>query len=101
MKFTSQLFLVGLILISTAPFGLAQETNSSAQPPMTEEQKAMQARMQEYTTVNEHHDFLKSLAGTWKTKAKFWMDPKAPPEESEGTSEGKMIMDGHFLEQSF
>ena len=76
-------------------------TTQVAQPVMTEEQKAMQARMQEYMTVNEHHDFLKSLAGSWKTKCTFWMDPKGAPMESDGTSEARMIMDGHFLEQSF
>ncbi len=68
---------------------------------MTPEQKEMQARMEEYGTPNENHELLKSMAGNWKTHAQFWMDPQAPAEESDGTSEAKMIMEGRFLEQSF
>jgi hypothetical protein len=68
---------------------------------MSEEQKAMMERMKEFSTVNEHHDLLKSLVGTWKTTVKFWMDPAGQPEESEGTSEAKMIMGGRFVEQAY
>ncbi len=69
--------------------------------PMNEEQKALQARMQEYSTPNANHELLKSLAGTWKTNVKFWMDPSGEPQESDGMSDGKMIMGGRFLEQTF
>ena len=68
---------------------------------MTPEQKEMQSRMKEYSTVNEHHDVLKSLEGKWITHVKFWMDPKGPAQESDGTSEAKMILSGHVLEQTF
>lgn len=72
-----------------------------AAPEMTEEQKVTMEHMKEFSTINEHHDLLKSLAGTWKTNVKFWMDPAGKPEESEGTSESKIIMGGRFVEQSF
>ena len=68
---------------------------------MTEEQKAMQARMQEYMTPNENHEVLKLLVGIWKAHVTFWMDPKGEGMESDGTSEAKIIMDGRFLEESF
>ena len=81
---------------------LSAEAAAPAKPiEMTEEQKAMQARMQEYSTINEHHAFLKSLEGKWGTHVKFWMDPKGPAEESDGISDAKVILDGHFLEQNF
>ena len=43
--------------------------------PMDDAQKAMQGRMMEYMTPNANHDVLKSLAGSWKSNVKFWMDP--------------------------
>ena len=68
---------------------------------MTEEQKAMQARMQEFMTPNANHEVLKSLAGSWKASVQFWMDSKGEPQVSDGTSEAKIIMNGRFLEQTF
>ena len=45
-----------------------------AAPEMTEEQKVTMGHMKEFSTVNENHDLLKSLAGTWKTNVKFWRE---------------------------
>ena len=70
-------------------------------PEMTAEQKEMQARMQAYSTPNANHEVLKALEGNWKSHVQFWMDPKAPAQESDGTAEAKMIMNGRFLEQHF
>ena len=94
------LFVVGMFFLSSGLKSFAAEMAKEA-PAMTEEQKAMQARMQEYSTPNVNHEVLKSLEGNWKTHVKFWMDPKAPAQESEGTAISKMIMDDHFLEQNY
>ncbi len=75
--------------------------DSMPKSEVNDEQKAMMEHMKEYSMVNEHHDFLKSLEGTWKTSVKFWMDPAGQPEVSEGTSVAKVIMGGRFLEQTF
>ena len=96
-----KMLILGVVLFTGATILLAEEMKATEAPAMTEEQKAMQARMQEFTTVNENHKALEALVGSWKTNVKFWMDPKGAPEESEGTSEGKMIMGGRFLEQTF
>ena len=117
-KIVLKVFVVGLLLLFGASAGFAEDMRATvaAAPAgemdhaamkgmdpstMTEEQKAMQARMQEYTTPNANHEVLKSFVGSWKANVKMWMDPKATPEESEGTSEAKMIMGGRFLEQTF
>ena len=100
-KSVLKMLVVSVFLLTGAVAVFAGETAPTAQGEMTEEQKALQARMQEYTTPNAHHEFLKSLAGSWKTSVKFWMDPKSEPQESEGTSEASMIMGGRFLEQKF
>jgi hypothetical protein len=47
------------------------------------------------------HQLLAGLAGTWKTKTRTWMEPGKPHMEFEGTSEQKMILDGHYLQQVF
>lgn len=89
------------LFVAVAATGFAEDAVPTAQTEMTPEQKEIQARMMEYTTVNEHHEALKTLEGSWNTKVKFWMDPAGAPEESEGKSEAKMIMGGRFLEQTF
>ena len=102
MKRTAlKIVVLSVFLLMGAAAGFAEGMAPAAQGEMTEEQKAIQARMQEYATPNANHEFLNSLAGTWKANVKFWMDPKSEPIESEGTSEAKMIMGGRFLEQTF
>ncbi len=49
-------------------------------------------------TPGEHHRHLDSMAGSWNTKFKLWMDPSQPPMESAGTAEAKWILDGRYLE---
>jgi hypothetical protein len=44
---------------------------------------------------------LASLAGSWTTKAKEWMEPGKPATESEGTAEIKTLMDGRFIYQEY
>lgn len=100
-KIVFKMLVVGVFLLTGAPVSFAGEMAPAAPEEMTEEQKALQARMQEYSTPNEHHEFLKSLAGSWQANVKFWMDPKGEAQESEGTSEAGMILGGRFLEQKF
>jgi len=67
---------------------------------MTEEQKKMQELMKEYSTPNANHELLKSIAGNWKVHVELLMDPRGP-QEFDGKSQSRMIMDGRFLEQTF
>ncbi len=103
------LVIAGLVMSSRMVFADDKVVSSTtttttnvtqAAAVMTPEQQAMMARMKEYMTINEKHELLKSMVGTWKTNAKFWM-PGAPAEESTGMSENRLILDGHFLEQDF
>jgi hypothetical protein len=52
-------------------------------------------------TPGEPHKQLASLAGSWTTKTKEWMEPDKPPMESAGTCDFKMLLDGRFLQQEF
>lgn len=49
-----------------------------------------QAMMEAYAklaTPGEPHKLFASLAGSWTTKTKSWMEPGKPPMESTGTAE--------------
>jgi hypothetical protein len=69
-----------------------------------EKQMDPQAMMEAYAklaTPGEPHKQLASLAGSWTTKTKEWMEPGKPPTESTGTAEMKTLLDGRFLQQEF
>ncbi len=99
MKRLLKVFITFGLLIAVMPLAFAADM--SAQPAVTEEQKAMQGRMQEYMTPNKNHALLQSLEGTWKAEVQFWMDPKGEAQVTQGMSESKMIMNGRFLEQKY
>ncbi|MGH7232735.1 MAG: DUF1579 domain-containing protein [Nitrospiraceae bacterium] len=67
-----------------------------------EGQMDMQAMMETYkklATPGEPHKSLASMAGSWNTKTKSWMEPNKPPMESTGSCEQKMLLGGRFLQQ--
>lgn len=69
---------------------------------MGDEAAPMDAEMQKFMEMaapGEHHAHLAKLAGTWTYKSKMWMDPAAPPVESDGKTENTMILGGRFLSQ--
>jgi hypothetical protein len=67
-------------------------------------QMDMQAMMDTYkqlATPGEPHKLFASLAGSWTTTTKEWMEPGKPPTESTGSAEIKMLLDGRFLQQEY
>jgi hypothetical protein len=99
--------VLGLFIISTSAMADVKKTTSSTTTTTTVTQaaaapdSAMMERMKEYMTLNENHELLKSFAGVWKTESKMWMAPNTQPETSQGTSDNRMILNGHYLEQNF
>lgn len=64
----------------------------------------MQAMMEAYKklgTPGTPHKKLASMAGSWSTRTKSFMEPGKPPLESIGTCDQKMILGGRFLKQEF
>ena len=85
---------IGLCVVLSVSVAMAKEK----QP----DQMDMQAMMDTYKKLaipGEPHKQLASLAGSWTTKTKEWMDPSKPPMESTGTCEEKVLLDGRFLQQ--
>jgi hypothetical protein len=87
-------FLLFLILPAIT---LADDKAAPAAPGQDEATKAWIA----YGTPGEAHKALAGLSGSWDVKNKFWMAPGAPPMESTGKSEIKMILGGRYLEQHY
>lgn len=69
-----------------------------------EKQMDSQATMEMYQKLampGEPHKLFASLAGSWTTRTKSWMEPDTPPMESTGSAEMKMLLNGRFLQQEF
>lgn len=76
------------------------EAAKPAAPGAPSQEEAM-AAWTAYMTPGKEHEALAKAVGSWTTKTKSWMEPGAPPEETDGTSEMKMILGGRYLEQTF
>lgn len=95
MRFTSITLTCLCMVMITAPV-LAKDKKPS--------QMDMQAMMDTYkklATPGEPHKLFASLAGSWTTTTKEWMEPGKPPTESTGSAEMKMLLDGRFLQQDY
>lgn len=68
----------------------------AAQEFTPEQQKAMDAYMK-LMAPGENHEFLKNLAGEWRVTTTIWMSPGAPPDVSEGTITGELVLGGRFV----
>jgi hypothetical protein len=73
--------------------------DKKAEKPM--DQQAMMELWKKLGTPGEPHKLFASLAGSWTTATKEWMEPGKPPTESTGTAEMKMLLDGRFLYQEY
>jgi len=51
-----------------------------------------------YTKPGDGHKVLSDLTGRWNFTMKWWNAPNTKAEESKGTSTGKMILGGRFLQ---
>jgi hypothetical protein len=65
------------------------------------DEKAMMELWQKASQPGEPHKLFATLAGSWTTQTKEWMEPGKPPTESTGTAEMKMLLDGRFLYQEY
>ena len=75
MRFT-HLAVTGLCMALTVSMAMAKDKK-------TEKQMDPQAMMEAYAklaTPGEQHKQLASLAGSWTTKTKEWMEPGKPPD---------------------
>jgi len=74
MRFTFITLTCLFMILTTVP-GLAKEKNSEMQMDM----QAMMEMYQKLATPGEPHKLFASLAGSWTTHMKEWMEPGKPP----------------------
>lgn len=96
MRMVSLITATLCTLLTVSP-GLAKEKKHDK--PMDKE--AMMELWKQLGTPGEPHKLFASIAGSYTTHAKEWMEPGKPPVESDGTSESKMLLDGRFLYQEY
>jgi len=96
MRFIS-LAVTALSIILTVSPVLAKEKKGEK----SMDQQAMMELWKKLATPGEPHKLLASMAGSWTTTTKEWMEPGKPPTESTGTAEMKMLLDGRFLYQEY
>ena len=82
------------------PSALADD-KSAAKPAAAMSQDEMMKAWMAFATPGAPHKALEMTAGSWDVKTKMWMAPGAPPQETAGTSENKMILGGRYLEQRY
>jgi hypothetical protein len=87
------------IILLVATLAFAQEQGKT--PPSQEDMMKMMAMYEKLAAPGPQHAELAKLAGDWNVVSKMWMDPKQPPMETKGTSSGKMILGGRFLQTEF
>ena len=92
-----QLTLTGVCMVLVASVAVAKD--KTAEKPM--DPQAMMEIYAKLAKPGEPHKQFASLAGSWTTKTKEWMEPNKPPMESTGSAEMKMLLDGRFLQQEF
>lgn len=96
MRFT-HFTVTGLCLVLTVSVAMAKDKK----PAKEMDPQAMMELYQKLATPGEPHKLFASLAGSWTTTTKEWMEPGKPPTESTGTADLKMLLDGRFLYQEF
>ena len=104
MKSSSKLVAGGVALLALALListqGLSQE-KGAAQPPGEDKMAEMMAQWAKVNAKGPEHEHFEKMVGTWDTVTRMWMAPGAPPMESKGQTEFRLILDGRFVEQVY
>ena len=96
MRLTTFAAITLCTLLTVSP-ALAKEKKH--EKPM--DPQAMMELWKKLAQPGEPHKLFASLAGSWTTQTKEWMEPGKPPTESTGTAEMKTLLDGRFLYQEY
>jgi len=95
MRVVSFVLTILCLMLTVSPV-LANEKKAKQMDP-----QAMMELWKQAATPGEPHKLFATLAGSWTTTTKEWMEPGKPPMESAGTVDMKMLLDGRFLYQEF
>lgn len=88
------------VTLVTAGVIAAAQVSAQEQEGMPN-QDALMAAYAAAAAPGPQHEAMASMAGKYEAKVKSWMDPTAPPIESTGSAEFKMILGGRYLVQHY
>lgn len=92
-------FLIGTLACLCVMFSVSAAPAKEKKHDKQMDQQAMMELWKKMAMPGEPHKLFASLAGSWTTSSKEWMEPGKPPTESSGTAELRMLLDGRFLYQ--
>jgi hypothetical protein len=79
----------------------ADKAAPAAAPAMTKEQKAMMDAMQRAGEVRAEHKQLDYFVGDWSATTSMFMNPKAPPEKSDGKTHTESLFGGRYVQMHY
>jgi hypothetical protein len=97
------LLVVGL-LVSTQVLSQGKEKPTKKEAggqPSEKEMAEMMAKWKQLNALGPQHKELAKSVGRWDTLTRIWMAPNAPPTESKGKSECRLIYGGRYLVSDF
>jgi hypothetical protein len=65
------------------------------------QEQDFQKILEKYGTPGPEHKYMEQLVGTWKVKAKFWLQPGAEPMVSEGMATRKWTLGKRYLAEGY
>ncbi|MCE5232818.1 MAG: DUF1579 domain-containing protein [Mizugakiibacter sp.] len=89
--------VAGCIALALSATALADDKTKTP-PPINAEQQAMADAYQRMGEVRAEHKRLAYFVGNWQARMTTWMDPKAPPQTSEGKSSSEAVFDGRYIQ---
>lgn len=81
--------------------GVCSAADDAKQPAMSKEQTAMMDAMQRAGEVRAEHKQLGYFVGDWDVTTSMFMDPKAPPQKSEGKAHIESLFGGRYIRTKF
>jgi hypothetical protein len=93
MKKFAAISIVMALAVSAAFASVPQQSQQ-------DQQKAMEAYMK-LAATNENHAHLAKFAGEWNISTTAWMQPGAPPQKSQGSSQVAVLLGGRFIKMNF
>lgn len=75
--------------------------NIAAQDNQSMSQEEMMKKWMAHATPGKYHQLMAKKTGNWTAKTKMWQAPGQPPQESEASMVGEMILGGRYLKNTF
>ena len=79
----------------------AKDSKAAPEPQMSKEQKATMEAYARMGEVRAEHKQLDVFTGEWNATTTMWMDPKAPPQKSEGKTRTESKFGGRYIEMHY